>query len=255
MLDWWWFLVLPLAGLACGLINTLAGSGSLITLPLLIFLGLPANVANGTNRVAIFMQNLVAVHGFAKGNVLEVKRGKWLLLPAVLGGLVGASLAVEADERLIRMIVAGLLWFMLLVILVRPQRFLATDRRPESQTLRWGEILAMFAVGVYGGFIQAGVGIFLLMTLLWVSGYDLVRANALKVLIVLGFTPVALTVFVLNDQVDWAMGLLLGVGNMVGARIGTHAALKKGAPLVRKVLILAIVLAGSKMVWDIWLTK
>lgn len=227
----------------------------MITLPLLIFLGLPANVANGTNRVAIFMQNLVAVHGFAQGKVLEFKRGKWLLIPVILGGVVGASLAVEADEHLIRMVVAGLLWFMLLVILVRPQRFLMNERRPESQTLRVAEVLAMFAVGVYGGFIQAGVGIFLLMTLLWVSGYDLVRANALKVMMVLGFTPFALTVFVLNGQVDWAMGVLLGAGNMIGARIGTHAALKKGAPFVRKALILAIILAGTKMVWDIWLTK
>ena len=253
-MEWWWFLVLPAAGLACGLINTLAGSGSLITLPLLIFLGLPANVANGTNRVAIFMQNLVAVHGFAQGKVLEVKRGKWLLLPVILGGLLGASLAVEAGERLIRMIVAALLWFMLLVILVRPQRFLANERRPESQTVGIAEWLAMFAVGVYGGFIQAGVGIFLLMTLLWVSGYDLVRANALKVLMVLAFTPFALMVFVMNDQVNWAMGGLLGIGNMIGARIGTTAALRKGAPFVRKVLILAILLAGMKMGWDIWLT-
>lgn len=254
-MEWWWFLVLPLAGFACGLINTLAGSGSLITLPLLIFIGLPANVANGTNRIAILLQNLVAVRGFAKGKVLETQRGKWLLLPAIVGAIVGASVAVEANERVMRMTIAGLLWVMLLVILVRPKRFLEVERRPKTARPGVGEYLALLAVGFYGGFIQAGTGIFLLLTLVLASGYDLVRANALKVLIVLCFTPFALAVFVLNDQVHWWIGLLLATGNMAGAKVGTHAALRKGAPLVRYVLLLAIVLAGSKMVWDLWVSS
>lgn len=254
-MEWWWFVVLPIAGFACGLINTLAGSGSLITLPLLIFIGLPANVANGTNRIAILFQNMVAVRGFAKGKVLDTKRGKWLLLPAILGAVLGASLAVEADERMIRMTIAALLWVMLAVILVRPKRFLEAEPRiREGRPSLW-EYLALFGVGFYGGFIQAGTGIFLLLTLVLASGYDLIRANALKVLIVLAFTPFALAIFVINGQVHWWIGLLLACGNMLGAKVGTFAALRKGAPLVRYVLLLAIVLAGSKMVWDLWVSS
>ena len=250
-MDWWWYLALPAAGFGCGLINTLAGSGSLISLPLLIFMGMPAQVANGTNRVAILMQSIVAVHGFSKGKVMETRRGLWLLVPAVLGALIGASLAVEADEKLIKITITGLLWFMLGILLLKPKRFLKTETVKVEGRPKVLEMLVMLGIGVYGGFIQAGVGIFLLMSLVWFSGFDLVRANALKVLIVLGFTPFALAVFVMNNQVDWWMGLLLGLGNMLGAKVGTHAALKKGAPLVRQFLILAIVLAGTKMAWDL----
>lgn len=249
-MAWWWFVVLPLAGFACGMINTLAGSGSLITLPLLMFLGLPAPVANGTNRVAIVMQNLVAVRGFAKGKMLEGKRGFWMIIPAVLGAVVGAAIAVEANEKVLKMTIMCLLWFMLLVILFKPQRFLKDESKPKGARPGLVEWVCLFGVGVYGGFIQAGTGIFLLITLVMASGYDLVRANALKVLIVLGFTPFALAVFVINDQVHWWMGALLGTGNMLGAWVGTNAALRKGAPLVRVFLIIAIVLAGTKMAWD-----
>ena len=252
VLDLTLFPLVILAGLACGFVNTLAGSGSLITLPLLIFLGLPANVANGTNRVAILFQNMVAVRSFHAQKVLDFKRGKWLLVPAIIGAVLGAQIAADLDERMMRLAIAVIMVIMLVVILVNPKRWLEDTTSKLGSRVGFVEIVAMFGVGVYGGFIQAGVGIFLLAVLVLVSGYDLVRGNALKVLVVLGFTPLALVVFVLNDQVVWSIGLTMALGNMVGAWLGARAAAKGGASFVRMVLIGVIIVSSLKLFYDVF---
>ena len=238
------------AGLACGFINTLAGSGSLITLPLLIFMGLPANVANGTNRVAILFQNMVATRSFHHQGLLDLKRGKFLLVPAMLGALAGAQIAADLDERLMRLSIAAVMILMLVVMLLKPKRWLEGGRL-QSAKPGLKEMFLFFVVGLYGGFIQAGVGIFLLATLVLASGYDLVKSNALKVLIVLGFTPFALLVFILNDQVRWDVGLTMAVGNMTGAWLGAKAAARGGAGFVRYVLIAVVSLSALKLLWDV----
>ena len=237
------------AGLACGFINTLAGSGSLITLPLLIFLGLPANVANGTNRIAILFQNMVAVRGFYAQGLLDLKKSSPLLIPAVSGSLLGAMVAVDLDERMMRLVIACLMVVMLGVILVKPKRWLEGSVTSTSRLLQW---LTLFGAGFYGGFIQAGVGIFLLATLVLACGFDLVRGNAVKVLIVLGFAPFALGVFVFNELVRWDIGVIMAIGNMGGAWLGTKLAAKGGAGLVRYVLIVAIAASAIKMFWDLF---
>ena len=161
-MEWYMYLVIIAAGAAAGFINTLAGSGSLITLPLLIFLGLPANVANGTNRVAILLQNVVGVSSFHRQGVMDWRGGLWLALPASLGAIVGAQIAVNLNEEVMRRTIGALMVVMLVVIIVRPNRWLVG--RPEMQQRRpsWTQALIFFGIGIYGGFIQAGVGIFLL---------------------------------------------------------------------------------------------
>src|SRR5262245_57760944 len=147
----------PVTGFAAGFINTLAGSGSLLTLPVLILLGLPANVANGTNRVGVLLQNVVAVATFRRHGALDAK-GAWrLIVPAVAGSLVGAALAVDLDEALLRRIIAVLMLVMLGVMLLRPERWLAEHKR-ERAAPAWVEIPLFFAIGFHGGFIQVGVG-------------------------------------------------------------------------------------------------
>lgn len=243
-MTWLHYAALVAAGFGAGYINTLAGSGSLLTLPLLIFLGLPAPVANGTNRVAILLQNVVAVSRFRRRGVLELRHAAWLVVPAVVGSLLGARVAVELDEELMRRTIGVLMLVMAVVILVRPKRWL--EGRPEAERSRpgWGSVLAFLAIGAYGGFIQAGVGIFLLAGLVLGAGLDLVRANALKVFIVLCFTVFALAVFVAHDQVRWDLGLVLALGNMAGAWVATHMAVERGAGFVRWVLIAVVVASG-----------
>ncbi len=246
-MAWYLYLAIIAAGFVAGFINTLAGSGSLVTLPLLIFIGLPANVANGTNRVGILLQNVVGVSSFRQQRVLNLRHGLLLAVPAILGSLVGAQIAVNLDEQMMRRTIGALMVMMLVVILVRPKRWL--EGRPEAIHERpgWKEWIIFFAIGVYGGFIQAGVGIFLLAGLVLAAGYDLVRANAVKVLIVLCFTIFALAVFMFNGQVQWGIGLILAIGNMLGAWVASRMAVKRGAVFVRWLLIVVVAVSAAML--------
>lgn len=244
-MDWYIYPLVILAGFFAGAINTLAGSGSLITLPVLIFLGLPATLANGTNRVAILLQNVVGAGSYQRKGVLDVAGALKLSLPALIGALIGAQIAVNLNEELMRRIIGILMIVMMLIILVRPQRWLngELESLPGWPTLK--QSIAMFTIGLYGGFIQAGVGIFLLTVLVLASGYDLLRANAVKVVVVLIFTLFALIVFVRNDQVDWGIGLLLACGNMLGAWMATGWAVERGTTWVRRILLFTIALSAA----------
>ncbi|MDY7040842.1 MAG: sulfite exporter TauE/SafE family protein [Chloroflexota bacterium] len=246
-MAWYLYLSVIAAGFAAGFINTLAGSGSLITLPVLIFLGLPANVANGTNRIAILLQTVVGVGSFHRQGVLDRRGGLILAAPAVVGSILGAQIAVNLDDLMMRRAIGALMAVMLVVIVIQPKRWL--EGRPEAVHQRpdWKQLLIFFAIGVYGGFIQAGVGIFLLAGLVLVAGYDLVRANAVKVLIVLCFTLFALIVFLVNGQVRWEIGLILAVGNMLGAGVAARMAVERGAGFVRWLLIAVVVVSAARL--------
>lgn len=236
-MDWYMYIAVVLAGLATGFINTVAGSGSLVSLPMLIFLGLPADVANGTNRLGVLVQAAVSTVVFRKHGKIEWRAGLKLAGPAVVGGILGARIAVDLDEQLMRRIIGVVMLVMAAVIAARPKRWLVGRKVAERIPLGWWQTPIYFFIGVYGGFIQAGVGIFLIAGLVLASNYDLVSANAVKVLIVLCFTVVALGVFVANGQVDWGIGLLLAIGNAVGAWLAARLAIRRGAAFVRWCLI------------------
>jgi uncharacterized protein len=236
----WLLAAVPVVGFAAGFINTLAGSGSLLTLPILILLGLPANVANGTNRVGVVLQNIVAVATFRQRGVLPLA-GSWkLILPSVVGAVIGAELAVDLDEALLRRTIGVLMLLLLVVMLFKPERWIAEHAAPREARLLV-EVPLFFAIGVYGGFIQVSVGLFLMAGLVLGAGYNLVGANALKNLIVLVFSAAALVVFVVNDQVQWTLGLLLGAGQAVGAWVAAHFAVRRGAEFVRWAVIVITV--------------
>jgi uncharacterized membrane protein YfcA len=230
----------PVVGLLAGFINTIAGSGSLLTLPILILLGLPANVANGTNRVGVVLQNIVAVATFRRRGVLPLA-GSWkLIVPSVLGAVIGAELAVDLDEALLRQTIGVLMLVLLVLMVLKPERWIAAHATPREPRLLV-EVPLFFAIGVYGGFIQVSVGLFLMAGLVLGAGYNLVGANALKNLIVLVFSAAALVVFVINDQVEWTLGLLLGGGQAVGAWVAAHFAVQRGAEFVRWMVIVITV--------------
>ena len=233
----------PIAGFVAGFINTLAGTGSLITLPVLILLGLPATVANGTNRVGVLMQNIVAVATFRSRGALDVA-GSWkLVLPAVVGSIVGARLAVDIDQQTMRNVIGVFMLVMLAILMLKPERWIAEHASPRAPRLSV-EVPLFFAIGVYGGFLQAGVGIFLLAALVLGAGFNLVGANAVKNLIVLAVTVVAIPVFVLHDQVQWTIGLLLGAGQAAGAWFAAYVAIKRGAGFVRMFVIVTVLISA-----------
>lgn len=244
-MDWYLYPLVVIAGFLAGVINTLAGSGSLITLPVLIFMGLPANVANGTNRVGVLLQNVVAGASFRRNGVLDLRGALILSVTAIVGSVIGAQIAVNLDEELMRRSIGAVMVLMLFIIVLRPQRWLKGTLEFMEGTPHWKHLLSMFVIGIYGGFIQAGVGIFLLAALVLFIGYDLVRANAVKVIVILVFTVSALLVFARNGQVDWGIGLLLASGQMLGAWWAARLAVQKGAPWVRQLLIAIVAFSAA----------
>jgi uncharacterized membrane protein YfcA len=238
------YALVVLAGVLSGIINTLAGSGSLLTLPALILLGLPATVANGTNRVGVFLQNIVAGASFKRSQVLDLRGALLLSVPAVLGSILGAQIAVNLNEELMQRAIGSVMVVMLFVILLRPESWLNGKRLNLEGSFSLPQALVLFVIGIYGGFIQAGVGIFLLAALVLSIGYDLVRANAVKIIIVLAFTISSLLIFARNAQVDWGAGLLLGAGNMLGAWWAARLAVRRGAGWVRWVVIITVALSA-----------
>ncbi|MEM7344873.1 MAG: sulfite exporter TauE/SafE family protein [Chloroflexota bacterium] len=252
-MEWTIYLAVIAAGFGAGFINTLAGSGSLITLPLLIFIGLPANVANGTNRVGVLIQTITATESFRQQRMLDTRRALLLSIPATIGAVIGAQIANNLNELVMRRTIGVLMVVMLVIILIKPNRWLSGRPEDLPENPSWLQHLLFFGIGVYGGFIQAGVGVFLLAGLVLSVGYDLVKANAVKTLIVLCFTVFALLVFVWNDQVRWDFGILLAIGNGIGGWVAARMAVERGAVFVRWLLIAVIVISAVRLlgIWDL----
>ncbi len=234
------------AGICAGFINVVAGGGSLITLPALIFLGLPAGIANGTNRVAILAQNIVAVRAYQAKGIGDFRRALLLAAPAVLGSLGGAWLATQMDEQLFKRVIGLVLLLMMCLLLARPQRWLEEQSSKRPPRL-WLSMLVFALIGVYGGFIQAGVGVIILAALVLGESQDLLSANAAKVTIILVYTAFALAIFAGQAQVDWQLGAVLACGNMLGATLGVRTAVEKGAPWIFRILIVVLVFSGLKL--------
>ncbi|MEM1023708.1 MAG: sulfite exporter TauE/SafE family protein [Myxococcota bacterium] len=224
------------AGLVAGVVNTLAGGGSFLTLPALIYFGLPADVANGTNRIGVLLQNTAAAAAFHRqGHVLLA----WApILWSCVGAAVGVTAAALIDAEILEPIFGALLILGLPLLFVR-----VADARGQRRPAL--EAFGLLGAGFYGGFIQAGVGVILLLILVGVRGIPVQNANPIKVLLVAIFTVPAVLVFTLQDKMDWLAGGILAAGTMVGAVLGAYL---KVPPVAVKLLVAALVLiAGLDM--------
>jgi uncharacterized membrane protein YfcA len=248
-MEWYNYIIVVGVGIAAGIINTLAAGGSLLTLPVLMALGLPPNMANGTNRIAIFLQNVVGVGSFHQKKVMDFGSGFRVGIPAALGAIAGAFIAVNLNDQAMKLAIAGVMVVVFLLILLKPNRWIKSHEEHPPISYGW-QVLVFFMIGIYGGFIQAGVGFFLLTGLVLGSGFELVKANALKLFVILLYTPVALLIFFLHGDVHLWMGLLLAAGNMTGAWIGTTMAIKRGAVFIRYFVLVAIIVATVHLILD-----
>ncbi len=243
MMNTFEIILLIVAGVFVGFINTLAGGGSIISLSILMLLGLPANVANGTNRIGILFQNIAGVASFKQQKVLETRKALLLAIPAVIGSLIGAWVAVDINEDIFEKAIGGIMLLMMVMMLVNPQKLLHGRQDLSEKKINFWQMLLFLGIGFYGGFIQLGIGYFLIAAIVGL-GYDLVKTNAIKVLIVLIYTPFTLIIFIINDQINWAYGLTLTIGTFIGALIASRLAVKKGVNFVRWVIILVIILTS-----------
>ncbi|MBL1213930.1 MAG: sulfite exporter TauE/SafE family protein [Ignavibacteriae bacterium] len=238
-------IILFAAGIVAGFINVMAGGGSTITLPILIFLGLDATVANGTNRIAIFIQNIAAIKSFKNEQYSEFKISFKMALFALPGAIIGALFAVRVSGELFEKILA-IVMIGIIISMIVPKKKNNTENDAAQKT-SWVVYLAMFGIGFYGGFIQVGVGFLLMAALQYLMRINLVLVNMHKVFIVLIYTFPALVIFIVTDNVNWQLGLALAAGNAFGGWWSAKIAVKKGEKLIKGVLIAAILIMSLKL--------
>ena len=172
--------------------------------------------------------------------MLDLKKGTALAIPTIIGAMVGAQIATDISQEIFEKALAVVMIVMVYFILVKPSKWLKGQQELMEKKVSWLQIIIFFLIGVYGGFVQVGVGYFILAGVVLGAGYDLVRANAIKVWIVLLYTPMALLVFIFNNQVRWDYGLVHAIGNIIGAYLASHFAVTWGANFVRWVMIIFI---------------
>ena len=205
-----------------GIINTLAGNGSAITLTILTeVLGLPPNLANGTNRVGIAAQGAVSSWVFWKNGMIDFRRSRLLIAMILLGAIAGVVVATQVSNEQFKAVFSYLLVVMLVVILVKPKRWLR-ETDTDHTLSPWLMTPIYLALGFYGGFIQMGMGIFFLAIMVLGARYSLMDANALKAFIVGLYTLVAIAIFQWNGLIDWQMGGLMAIGQTAGGWLTAH---------------------------------
>ncbi len=234
--------LLVAGGLAAGVVNTLAGGGSLLTVPLLVLAGVPGNVANGSNRVGILASNASAAAAFRRLGVSGLSRTLPVLVPVAVGSLVGALLVARlADETFER--VFGVLMVPLLLLSLRPPVLKSVEGRVWSGQFT---VLVFLAVGLYGGAFQAGIGL-LLMVALSRSGMDLVVVNSVKVVVIVVVTVIALPLFIVSGRVDWGPALVLAAGFALGGALGARLTVTRGSSLIRPVMVAAVLALAGRL--------
>lgn len=232
---------LLIAGVIGGFVNTIAGGGSMLTLPALMMLGMPADIANATNRVGVLLQSLTGVKGFHKNDKLDSGAVIPVLIPTVLGALVGALLASYLPVWVLKPALLGTMVVMALVMLIFPSVVApAEGTQPFALKERPFAVLGLFGAGVYGGFVQAGVGFILIAALAGGLRYDLLRTNALKMVATAAFSFAALIVFVFRDQVLWIPGLILAAGTVTGAMVSVKFAVNVSQNTLKWILFVMV---------------
>jgi len=240
-------MVIFMVGIAAGFANTVAGGGSLLSLPVLIFMGLPSSVANATNRVAIIMQNIFAVSGFKSKGVSTFPYSLYLGLSALVGAIIGARIAVDISSDLFNQILSIVMLLVVIMTIFNP--FKKTQQIEEIMTFNRKALalVVFFFIGIYGGFIQAGVGFLMIAALTSINGFSLVKTNSAKVFVALIYTSAAIIVFIIEDQINWEYGIVLATGNSLGGWIGSRWSVNKGDKWIKRFLVVTVVALAVKL--------
>lgn len=244
MPEYYELLILFGVGLLTGVINIMAGGGSSLTLPTLIFLGLDSATANGTNRVGILIQSIFATLSFRKEKITGLNLSLRLAAFTIPGAVIGALIAVRMTDRWFEIILGIIMIGVIISMLVPQSRNLVTTDEGQKT---WLVYPAMFAIGFYGGFIQVGVGFLIMAALYHLLRINLVFVNMHKVFITLIFTVPALAIFIWTDNVDWLLGFVLAAGNGLGGWWAARISVKGGEKVIRYIMIVAIFIIALKL--------
>lgn len=235
------------AGVFAGFVNTIAGGGSLLTLPLLIFMGLPPAVANGTNRIAIAVSSLSANIGYASKNIKTYPLSIYLGIAAIFGAILGARIAIEIDGAIFNRILAIIMIVVVLIMVFKPKMADHISQERTSSKYLFISLIAFFFIGIYGGFINAGIGFVIMLFLNIFNKINLVRVNAVKVGVVFIYTIAALVTFAISGNVNWLYGLILAVGTSVGAWTASRFSVDRGEGFIKLVMIVMVLLMAVKL--------
>ena len=237
-MDWHIAIVLLISGTLVGIINTLAGGGSIITTTMFMAFGLPIHVANGTNRIAVLMQNLAASITFIRKKSFNINHGLLLSIPVIIGNIAGAFVASCINDWIFK-ICFGVILLVIMVYLLFDTRI--KIKQGHNLQIKPLHYLWFLLIGFYGGYIYIGIGYLILAITLWVMRMDLVTANAIKGFVILLATPFSLAVFMYMGDVDYGFGLVHGLGNMVGSFIASHYMANWGRNFIK--IFMAIIVA------------
>lgn len=248
-MELWQGALIFVLGILSGFLNVMAGGGSLLTVPVMVFMGIPGPVANGTNRIGILTQNITAVITFFRKGFSDFKLSLSLSVMTVPGAIAGAYLGSQLEGVWFNRILAIIMIGIMVIMAFDQGNSTAVSKQSVSRKRMIIGHLLMIGVGFYGGFIQVGVGFIIMPVLNRVMGIDLVRVNMHKVFIAGIYTIIALIVFASQVQILWALGACLGVGNAIGGWLGTHLTISKGEKLIRIVLNVVLVIFVIKLLF------
>ena len=239
-------IILLICGVIAGFINTVAGGGSLLTLPILIFMGLPSNIANGTNRIAIFMQNIFSISGYKSRGVSDFKYSSLLSVSALIGSIIGAKIAINIDEDMFNKILSIVIIIVVLTIIYNKKPFNINSENISIEK-KIISVIMFFFIGIYGGFIHAGVGFLILSILSNYNGIQLSKANSIKVFVVFVYTFFALIVFIMENKINWILGINLGIGNSIGGWIASRWSYNKPDKIIKIFIIISSAIMAIKL--------
>ena len=249
-IAWYFYPLLIIAGILAGVINTLAGSGSAVTLSLLLFLGLDANVANGTNRIGAITQCATALLAYKKSGKLNflAKKSLYLLLITFVGAMIGAYVATQFNPDDMETVIGYMMIVMFFVILVKPKRWLRETNLDININTPFNFVI-FFCIGLYAGFIQMGMGIMFLAALVLRAQFSLTDSNIIKIIIIFAFIIPVFAIFVMAGHVHWVYGILLAIGQSLGAWLAAKFALQhpKANVVVHRLLIAVVLFAIAKI--------
>lgn len=237
-------LILFFCGLLSGAINTLAGGGSLITLPMMIFLGLPPTIANGTNRVQLIFQNIFAVYGFKTKGISNFKFSSYLSISALLGSIIGAYIAIDFNENDFKKLLSIIMILVMFSILLKNKRETLEINKIKN---KWPSILIFFFIGIYGGFIHAGVGFLMILTLSKINYLKIAHSNSIKVFVALIFSTAAFLIFLYEGKVNWIYGINIGIGSALGGFFASRWSYNKSDKKFRYFLSLIILIMAIRL--------
>lgn len=239
-----------LAGFVTGIINTMAGSGSLITLPLFVFMcGLPPDMANGTNRIGVLFQSLSGVLAYNRKGWINWKGLEWLILPSVLGAVAGAWIAKDLNAQTMNTMLGILMIVMLATLTLKPERWLRDTSQGIKPSHRFYIAPAFLAIGFYAGFLQAGTGIFLMILLVLIAKYTLKDSAGIKLAVVFLMNIPPIIIFAFSGDIHWGLGIITAVAQALGALVAIKflSDKKETANIwIHRVLIAVIILSAAK---------